>query len=164
VTTSPCDIKLFGMGGTIDKSVYSYDALNFIVADPQAERIIAGSNVTASILIESLVQKDSLDLTDEDRKLLRDKVINEPCSRIVITHGTDTVPESAKVLSDVPDKTIVFTGAMLPARFFDSDASFNLGGAIIAAQTLPPGLYLIMHGRIFDPRKVVKDRNKSLFL
>ncbi len=162
--TSSCDIKVFGMGGTIDKSVFSYETLNFVVADPQAARIIDGSNVTARILIESLVRKDSLDLTDSDRALLKSKVLSEPCSRIVITHGTDTIPESAKVLSDILGKTIVFTGAMLPARFFDSDATFNLGGAIIAAQTLPPGLYLVMHGRVFDPLKAVKDREKSLFL
>ena len=164
MTVGSYDIKIFGMGGTIDKSTFSYDALNFVVAEPQAERIIAGSNVTANICIESLIRKDSLDLTDEDRALLHDRVAEETCSRIVITHGTDTIPQSAEMLSSISGKTIVFTGAMLPARFFDSDACFNLGGAIIAAQTLPPGLYLVMHGRVFDPCKVVKDRNKSLFL
>ena len=158
------DVKIFGMGGTIDKTVYSYDALNYVVAAPQAERIVSTSNITAKISIESLVQKDSLDLTDEDRALLRRKVQTEPCPRIIITHGTDTVPQSASVLSDIAGKTIVFTGAMLPARFFDSDASFNLGGAVIAAQTLPPGLYLVMHGKVFNPLKVTKDRERSLFL
>lgn len=68
------------------------------------------------------------------------------------------------MLSDIQGKTIVFTGAMLPARFIDSDATFNIGGAVIAAQSLPPGLYLVMHGKVFDARQVVKDRAQSLFL
>lgn len=161
--TAPCDIKIFAMGGTIDKTVYNYNAGNYVVSNPQAQRIIESSNVTANISIESIVQKDSLELTEQDRLLLRDKIKSDSCIRIVVTHGTDTVPETAKVLSSISGKTIVFTGAMLPARFIDSEANFNLGGAVIAAQTLPAGLYLVMHGRVFDPLKVTKDRSKSLF-
>lgn len=158
------DIRVFGMGGTIDKTVYSYDARDYVVDAPYVGRIIEEANVTVQIDIESLVRKDSLELTDQDRELLRAKVSQEPCNRIIVTHGTDTIPESAKALSGIVGKTIVFTGAMLPGRFVDSDATFNLGGAVIAAQTLPPGLYLVMHGRVFDALKAVKDRGKSLFL
>jgi L-asparaginase len=162
--TALYNIKVFGMGGTIDKTVYSYDAGNYVVDAPYAQRIIEGANVTVEIDIESLVRKDSLELTDQDRELLRAKVSQEPCNQIIVTHGTDTIPESAKALSGIVGKTIVFTGAMLPGRFVDSDATFNLGGAVIAAQTLSPGLYLVMHGRVIDVLKAIKDRSQSLFL
>ena len=158
------DIKLLGMGGTIDKTVYSYDHFNYVVAEPQAPKIISASNVSVRVSSLSLARKDSLELTDEDRDLLLRTVKAEPCTRIIITHGTDTIPLSANVLKEVEGKTIVFTGAMLPARFIDSDASFNVGGAVIAAQALPFGMYLLMHGRIFDPTHVIKDRDRSLFL
>jgi len=161
--TADYDIKLFGMGGTIDKVVYSYDHFNYVVAEPQAEGIIGASNVAVRIAVESVVKKDSLELTQEDRDALFRAVSAEPCSRIIITHGTDTVPETAKTLAAITGKTVIFTGAMLPARFVDSDASFNIGGAIIAAQILPVGQYLIMHGKVFDPLCVVKDRVSSTF-
>lgn len=154
------EIKLFAMGGTIDKVVLAGDKMNYTVGSPQAERILAGSNLTVKISIESVVKKDSLTLTDQDRAILKDKIISEQCNRIIITHGTDTIPDTARYLKDISEKTIVFTGAMLPARFFDSDATFNLGSAVIAAQTLPPGLYLTMHGKIMNPLKAVK--NSSL--
>ncbi|MCB1537473.1 MAG: asparaginase [Rhodospirillales bacterium] len=158
------DIKVFAMGGTIDKDIYSYDHSSYIVNEPRAPKILEAANVSARIVIESLVKKDSLDLDDQDRALLNGKIRGEPCPRIVVTHGTDTVTKSAQALDGISGKTIVFTGAMLPGRFVDSDAAFNMGGAIIAAQTLPPGLYLIMHGRVLDPLTVKKDRLKSLFL
>lgn len=157
------DIKLFSMGGTIDKSFYNTQTSSYIVSTPQAERILGNANLSLEISIESLVQKDSLDLNTEDRELLLRRIENEQCSRIIITHGTDTLRETAHFLKNVLHKTIVFTGAMLPARFVDSDAAVNLGGALIAAQTLASGLYLVMHGRVFNPLTVEKDREKSLF-
>jgi L-asparaginase len=160
------DIKIFGMGGTIDKVVYSYDHLNYVVANPQIEKIISGANASVKISVQSLCQKDSLDLTADDRTMLRQAIEAEPCSRIIITHGTDTIPASAAALAQglIDRKTIVFTGAMLPARFLDSDAPFNIGGAVIAVQTLPAGMHLVMHGKVFNPLHVIKDRNRSLFM
>ena len=101
--------------------------------------------------VESVLRKDSLDMTDSDRALIRERVAAEPASRIVVTHGTDTMILTALALKGIPGKTIVLTGSMQPARLRVTDAGFNLGTAVAAAQTLPPGVYIAMNGRIFNP-------------
>ena len=97
--------------------------------------------------------KDSLDLTDEDRTAIHDCVTALNCSHIIITHGTDTMVQTATRLLAIPDKTIVITRAMQPARFQNTDAVFNIGMAIGACSALPPGGYIAMNGAIFDPRR-----------
>jgi len=104
------------------------------------------------------MQKDSLDMTEDDREIILKAVLNAPQDRIVITHGTGTMELTAKYLDGkVGDKTVVLTGAMRPQSLGKSDAGFNLGGAIIAAQTLDYGVFAVMNGRVFEVAKVHKD-------
>lgn len=156
------DVKIFTTGGTIDK-VYFDAKSTYEVGDPQIVDILREANVTIDWELETLFRKDSLELTDEDRAFIVEKVRQEPCSRILITHGTDTMIETAKALQDIPGKTIVLVGSLSPARFKSSDAEFNVGFALAAVQTLPPGVYIAMNGRIFHPDHVRKNREANRF-
>ncbi len=149
-------IQIYTTGGTIDK-VYFDQKSEYQVGDPQAKGVLERANVTLDYQVESIFKKDSLDLTDEDRELIRKKVESSALNRIVITHGTDTMIDTAKVLEKIIDKTVVMTGSMYPAQFRDSDAVFNLGCAIIAAQVQEPGIYIAMNGRIFNPHQARKN-------
>ena len=155
-------IKFFTTGGTIDK-VYFDAKSEFEVGEPQVREVVENSNVAFEYEIESILRKDSLDMTDVDRDLVKKRIEGEPCNLVVVTHGTDTMIETAKRLRGIPNKTIVLTGSMQPARFRVSDAGFNIGGAIAAVQALPTGVYIAMNGRIFDPLKARKNRTKNLF-
>ncbi|SMC93989.1 L-asparaginase [Desulfocicer vacuolatum DSM 3385] len=155
-------INFFAIGGTIDK-VY-FDALSqYHVGSPAIETILKDARVNFEYEITSLLKKDSLDMTPTDRKSILEAISNDPAQFIVITHGTDTMVETAISLKPIKNKTIVLTGAMEPAKFKSSDAAFNLGSAIAAVQTLPPGVYIAMSGRIFDPEKVSKNREDKQF-
>lgn len=152
-------IKFFTTGGTIDK-VYFDAKSEFEVGSPQVTELLRDANVTFAYEVESVMRKDSLDMTDADRALIRERIAADPATRIVVTHGTDTMIQTALVLRGLPGKTIVLTGSMQPARLRVTDAGFNLGTAIAAVQTLPPGVYLAMNGQIFNPdtsRKNVAD-------
>ena len=155
-------IKFFTTGGTIDK-VYFDTKSEFEVGPPQVLEIVKEAHVTFEYGIESLLRKDSLDLTSEDRRLIRERIEEDQSQHIVITHGTDTMVETARGLLGIPGKTIVLTGSMQPARFHESDAVFNIGCAVAAVQSLPPGVYIAMNGRIFDPRRARKNRQKNAF-
>ena len=155
-------IKIYTTGGTIDK-VYFDQKSDYQVGDPQAKGVLERANVVLDYEVESLMKKDSLDLTDTDRQLIRKSVESTPLTNIVITHGTDTMIDTARVLKDIGDKTIVMTGSMYPAQFRDSDAVFNIGCAVTAAQTLPPGVYIVMNGRIFNPQKARKNVELNRF-
>jgi len=143
-------IKFLTTGGTIDK-VYFDSKSEYEVGPPQVAELLREANATFEYEIESILRKDSLDLTDADRALIHDRVAADPCSHIVVTHGTDTMILTARALTSISGKTIVLTGSMQPARFRVTDAEFNLGAAIAAVQILPPGVYIAMNGRIFDP-------------
>jgi L-asparaginase len=143
-------IKFFATGGTIDK-VYFDAKSEFEVGSPQVSELLNDANVTFEHEIESILRKDSLDMTDADRALVRDRIAADPATNIVVTHGTDTMIQTARALKGIPGKTIVLTGSMQPARLRITDAAFNLGTAVAAAQTLPPGVYIAMNGKIFDP-------------
>lgn len=156
------DFRIFTTGGSIDK-IYSTSASDFVVGDPQVEAILHEANTSFTYEVESLSNKDSLELTDEDRQLISSKVRSAAESRILITHGTDTMIATALALLDIPGKVIVLTGAMQPAAFKQSDAAFNVGCALIALQTLPHGVYLVMNGRLFDPRHARKNSNLDRF-
>jgi len=107
---------------------------------------------------------DSLEMTDLDRELILRNCLEPGRDRIVVTHGTDTMPETARYLSGrAPGRTIVLTGAMVPYTFGSSDGLFNLGGALAFAQVLPPGVYVAMNGRCFDGRAVRKNRATGRF-
>jgi L-asparaginase len=155
-------IQIFTVGGTIDK-VYFDEMSRYEVGDPRVVEILAEANVDLEYRVASLMRKDSLEMTDEDRHRIRQEVIATDARRIVITHGTDTMARTGEALAGIPGKTIVLTGAMAPARFKSSDAVFNVGCAIVAVQVLPPGVYIAMNGRIFDPARVRKDRTRNRF-
>lgn len=155
-------IKFFAIGGTIDK-VY-FDALsNYQVGPPIIDNVMRDARVNFDYEVVSLLKKDSLEMTPEDRAMIHDEVVREETANIVITHGTDTMIDTAMALKGVTGKVIVLTGAMEPACFKSSDASFNLGGAVAAVQTLPPGVYIVINGRVFNPSKIKKDRNLKQF-
>lgn len=155
-------IQFITTGGTIDK-VY-FDALSeYQVGPPQVLEVLKEGHVAFEYAVESILQKDSLDLTDADRQLIRERIAAHPCDRIVVTHGTDTMVLTAQALEGIPGKTIVLTGSLQPARFRNTDAVFNIGTAIGAVQSLPPGVYLAMNGRVFDPRHVRKNRAAQTF-
>lgn len=155
-------IKFIAVGGTIDK-VYFDDLSEYEVGESNINEILQNARVNFEWEVSSLLKKDSLDMTETDRQLIYEAVNNEKCKHIIITHGTDTMVETAKKLESIADKTIVMTGAMEPAKFKSSDAAFNLGSAVAAVQTLEPGTYLSISGRVFSPQNVRKSRARKQF-
>ncbi|HCK99396.1 MAG TPA: asparaginase [Candidatus Marinimicrobia bacterium] len=155
-------IKIFTVGGTIDK-IYFDKKSTYQVGDPKIVEVLQEANVTVEFETESIMQKDSLDMDESDRQLIYEKILEDPNDLIVITHGTDTMVETAKTLAAIPDKTIVLTGSMQPARFKNSDAMFNIGCAVAAVQTLPHGVYITMNGQIFNPAKTRKNVDMNRF-
>jgi L-asparaginase len=155
-------IKIFTTGGTIDK-IYFDQKSEYQVGDPQAQGVLERANVVIDYEVESIIRKDSLEFTDEDRDLIRQKVESTPLERVVITHGTDTMIDTAKVLKNISDKTVVMTGSMYPAQFRDSDAVFNIGCAVTAVQVLEHDIYIVMNGRIFNPNHVRKNLELNRF-
>lgn len=156
------DIKILTTGGTIDK-IYFDAKSEFQVGDPGIISLLRDANVGFSYEVESILKKDSLDLNDADRKLIYDRVKDEVCDRILLTHGTDTMIKTAICLLDIGGKTIVLTGSMQPALLRNSDAAFNIGTAVAALGLLPPGVYIAMHGRVFDPLKTRKNLRLNRF-
>jgi L-asparaginase len=155
-------IRFLTTGGTIDK-IY-FDALSrFEVGESQIAHILAEGLVQFDFDVVSVLQKDSLELTVEDRSLLRARIEQDTTDRIVVTHGTDTLPETADFLEGIEGKTIVLTGALTPARFRTTDAVFNVGMAVAAVQTLPPGVYIAMSGQVFSAGHVRKNRDENRF-
>jgi len=155
-------IKIYTVGGTIDK-VYFDRKSSYEVGEPKIGEILKEANVNLSYEISPIMHKDSLDMNDEDRQMIFDRVSSDEDSHIVLTHGTDTMIQTAKKLISIPDKVIVLTGAMAPARFKYSDAEFNIGCAIAAVQILKPGVYIAMNGRIFNSNSVRKNQEKNWF-
>ena len=149
-------------GGTIDK-IYFDDKSDFQVGEPQIGRILDELGVAFRYSVIPILRKDSLHLDDADRELLRATIAAQPARHVLVTHGTDSMVETAKVLASIPGKTIVLTGALNPARFRGSDAEFNIGTAVGAVQSLPAGVYIAMNGRIWDPSKVRKNVDANRF-
>ncbi|NJO13594.1 MAG: asparaginase [Gammaproteobacteria bacterium] len=160
---SPQPLVVLTTGGTIDKTYF--DALSaYQIGETVVSKLLGVANVHFPYRIEEVLRKDSLELDDEDREALRQKVAGLVETRVVITHGTDTMAESARVLAAISGKTIVLTGALTPARFTESDASFNLGMAFAVAQTAAPGVYITMNGQVFLGHRVRKDRAGGRFV
>ena len=156
------DICIITTGGTIDK-VY-FDALSeFQVGEPAIVQILEEANFSLRYRLQQVCRKDSLELDDLDRDAIYAAALASPERRLLITHGTDTMIQTAQRLSALKDRTIVFTGSMAPAKLRNSDAFFNVGCAIIAVQTLEPGIYIAMNGQIINPEKAVKNRDKFRF-
>jgi len=155
-------LRVISTGGTIDKGYFDA-ASTYEIGEPQVGLVFRESNITFDFVVESVLQKDSLAMTDEDRALIRARVEASPEKLILITHGTDTMTATAALLTGLTDKVIVFTGSMQPARFRHSDAVFNLGCAIGALQVLPPGVYIAMNGQVAAAHTVTKNRAASRF-
>ncbi len=155
-------IKIITTGGTIDK-VYFDRKSDFQVGEPSIVEILKEANVTFSYEVLSVLRKDSLDMTDDDRLLICSKVKSSTQNRIVITHGTDTMIDTAKALQGITGKIIVLTGAMQPAKFRFTDAVFNIGCAVTAVQIMPEGVYITMNGQIFDPGNIRKNHIQNCF-
>lgn len=155
-------IKIFTTGGTFDK-VYFDAKSEFHIGEPTAPSLLEEANVNFDYEIESLLKKDSLEMDAADRELIRNAVSSVDSDRILITHGTDSMVETAQALLGIENKTIVLFGAMQPARMRYSDATYNLGFACAAVQLLPSGVHLAMNGQVFDPRQVAKNRAQSRF-
>ncbi|MFZ5655708.1 MAG: asparaginase domain-containing protein [Pseudomonadota bacterium] len=149
-------------GGTIDK-IYFDDKSDFQVGEPQIGRILEELGVAFRYTVIPILRKDSLHITGSDRELVRATIAAQPCHHVLVTHGTDSMVQTAQVLQGIGDKTIVLTGALNPARFHGSDAVFNIGTAVGAVQCLPPGVYIAMNGRIWDPLKVRKNVEANRF-
>ena len=150
------ELLIVTTGGTIDK-VYFDDKSDFQVGEPQIGRILEELGVAFRFTVIPILRKDSLHLTDADRELVRATIAAQPARHVLVTHGTDSMVETARALSSIGDRTIVLTGALNPARFRGSDAEFNIGTAVGAVQSLPPGVYIAMNGRIWDPAAVRKN-------
>lgn len=155
-------IRFITTGGTIDK-IY-FDALSqFEVGDSVIQHILTDGLVDFDYDVVSLLQKDSLEINDDDRKLLRDYIERDAGTHYVITHGTDTMSVTASALSGLKDKIIVLTGALSPARFRSTDAVFNVGMAVAAVQVAKPGVYIAMSGQVFEAGSVTKNRAENRF-
>lgn len=156
------ELLIVTTGGTIDK-IYFDDKSDFQVGDPQIGRMLEELGVAFRFRVIPIIRKDSLHITDADRELIRATIAAQPAKHVLLTHGTDSMVETAQVLASVADKTIVLTGALSPARFRGSDAEFNIGTAVGAVQSKPPGVYIAMNGRIWDPLKVRKNVEANRF-
>lgn len=156
------ELLIVTTGGTIDK-VYFDDKSDYQVGEPQIGRILQELGVAFRFTVIPILRKDSLHIDAADRALLRAAIVAQPARHVLVTHGTDTMVETANVLASIADKTIVLTGALNPARFRGSDAEFNIGTAVGAVQVLPAGVYIAMNGRIWDPAKVRKNAAANRF-
>jgi L-asparaginase len=149
-------------GGTIDK-VYFDAKSDYQVGAPQIGEILTRLGVAFEFDVVPVLRKDSLEMTDADRVAIRTAIEQQPHRHVLITHGTDTMVETARVLAGLAGKTIVLTGALNPARFQGSDAVFNIGCAVGAVQTAAEGVWIAMNGRVWDPRQVRKNRAANRF-
>jgi len=149
-------------GGTIDK-IYFDDKSDYQVGEPQISQILNAMHVAFDFEVQALMRKDSLHMTQHDRLGIRAAIEDSDARHVLITHGTDTMVETAAELKGLADRTIVLTGALNPARFRDSDAIFNIGCAVGAVQCLPPGVYIAMNGKVWNPEHVRKNRRENRF-
>jgi L-asparaginase len=156
-------IRIFVTGGTFDKE---YDEIGgrLFFQDSHVSEMLKLGRCHLEVEVRTLMMIDSLEMTDSDRAIIVEQCRTAPEDRIVITHGTDTMAETARALQDAAlSKTIVLTGAMVPYKFGSSDGLFNLGSALAFAQTLPSGVYVAMNGRFFAADRVRKNKKAGIF-
>jgi len=158
-------ITFIQTGGTIDKD-YPKTTLGyaFEITTPAVERIMQNVNPTFEIEVLSAFKKDSTEITEDDRNKLLEICKNLENDKIIITHGTDTMLETAKILSEIKDKLIILTGSMRPEKFYNSDAPFNVGMAVGGMSTLSNGVYVAMHGRILPWDKCARNLETGQFI
>lgn len=155
-------VRILTTGGTIDK-VYFDARSEFEVGEPLIGAILTEAQVGFPFEVQSLMRKDSLEIDTADRQRIRAAAEEASETRIIITHGTDTIAATAEALIGIAGKTIVLVGALNPARFRSTDAVFNIGLAVGAVQAMPPGVYIAMNGRIFAAGAVKKNRAANRF-
>ncbi|HET9130539.1 MAG TPA: asparaginase domain-containing protein [Terriglobia bacterium] len=156
-------IRIFVTGGTFDKEYNELDGKLFF-KDTHVSEMLRLGRCRVNVDVRTLMLIDSLEMTDDDRHNILEQCRKAKENRIVVTHGTDTMEETAKVLGpSVKDKTVVLTGAMVPYKFGSSDGMFNLGSALAFVQTLPPGVYVAMNGKYFIWDNVKKNRKTGEF-
>jgi len=156
-------IRIFVTGGTFDKE-YNELTGELYFKETHLPEMLQRSRSNLNVTVRTLMMIDSLGMTDEDRELIVHQCKNATENKIVITHGTDTMTSTAKILAEkVKDKTIIITGAMIPYKFGSSDGFFNLGAALAFVQTLPIGVYVVMNGRAFNWNNVKKNRQTGQF-
>jgi L-asparaginase len=155
-------ILILTTSGAINK-LYFDPKGGFQVGAPMVERILRHGRVTENVSGVELLRKDSLEMSDADRAVIRNAILDGEADRIIVTHGTDTMVETAKALEGVPEKTVVLTGALQPGQFADSDAPFNLGMAMAAVQVLNAGVYLVANGAVFKSDRVHKNTALNRF-
>lgn len=156
-------IRVFVTGGTFDKE---YDELSgrLYFKDTHLPEMLRLARCRLDVSVRNLMMVDSLDMTDGDRRIIVESCRGCPEERIVVTHGTDTMAETARALLAAGlGKTVVLTGAMIPYAFGSSDGLFNLGSALSFAQVLPAGVYVAMNGRVFPGDRVRKNRQTGVF-
>jgi L-asparaginase len=168
VSQTPADkpetVRIVTTGGTIDKYYSSRGEME--IDEPTVPALLATGNSAVDVVIDPVLAKDSLDFDDADRERILEAVRSAPERCIVITHGTDTMTETGALLDaeDLGDKTVVMIGAMQPAAMKESDASFNLGAGLMAAQLAPAGVWIAMNGRLLPAHGAVKDRSIGQFV
>ena len=155
-------IAILTTGGTFDKIYFDANS-EYSIGEPCISSILDEGNVMSDYRVQSILKKDSLDITHNEREIIKKSVIECEEERIIITHGTDTMVETAKFLEDIEEKTIVLTGAMQPARFKKTYAIFNSGFAYAAALSLENGIYIAMSGQIFNSNNVRKNIDLGKF-
>lgn len=155
-------IAIFTTGGTIDK-VYFDAKGNYHVGSPMVRELLVHARLQEIPEVVELLRKDSLEMNDADRQLIRAAVAGCDAARVLVTHGTDTMVATAMALQGIDGKTIVLTGALQPGRFADSDAAFNLGLAFGAVQLCSPGVYVVANGAVFPADKVRKNLELNRF-
>jgi L-asparaginase len=156
-------IRIFITGGTFDKEYNELDGKLFF-QDTHLPEMLRLGRCNLDVELRTLMMIDSLEMGEDERELIVFQCNHSEEDKIVITHGTDTMTETAKVLAGtVKNKTIVLTGAMIPYKFGSSDGLFNLGSALAFVQTLPPGVYIAMNGKIFNWDNVRKNRQTGQF-
>ncbi len=157
------ELLIIVTGGTFDKEYDELRGILFFRASHVPEMLrLARSTVPCRV--QTLMMIDSLDMTDTHRQQILDCCLHSPQQHIVITHGTDTMADTARYLHrTIISKTIVLTGAMIPYKFGSSDGLFNLGSAMAFAQALPAGVYVAMNGRFFPADKVTKNKKTGIF-
>ncbi|WP_462327247.1 asparaginase domain-containing protein [Desulfobaculum sp.] len=156
-------IRILVTGGTLDKEYNQLDG-ELVFTKTHIADILTQAKCTAEVTIETVMLKDSLHMVDADRQSILESIRRCPEDKVIVTHGTDTMPETAAVVGQaITDKTVVFVGAMVPYSFVNSDALFNLGCAFTAVQVLPRGSYITMNGKVFQWDNVRKNRQKGEF-
>jgi L-asparaginase len=156
-------IRLFVTGGTFDKE-YNELTGQLFFKDSHINEILKLGRSRLDLSVRTLMLIDSLEMTDTDRNIILESCQRCDENKIVVTHGTDTMTETAKYLADkIPDKTVVITGAMIPYKFGSSDGLFNLGSALAFVQSLPAGIYIAMNGRYYDWNNCKKNKQTGFF-